>query len=165
MKDGAPLTFLIVWAVRLPFKKLSLREGGAGGKGLKIKFVPKRIAVMGSAYERRSEESFGVAGRRFGFQGCLLSSAPGALATDRLEGRGRGHHRMQCQKAAAPRAGQGRAQPPPPASLPLVPGRRDSPKSESSSVRAPAHPASGNPRGARGLCAREDARPPAFSAP
>ena len=50
VKDGAPLTFLIVWAVRSPFKKLSLREGGAGGKGLKIKFVPKRIAVMGSAH-------------------------------------------------------------------------------------------------------------------
>ena len=47
MKDGAPLTFLIVWAVRSPFKKLSLREGGAGGKGLKIKFVPKRMVVMG----------------------------------------------------------------------------------------------------------------------
>ena len=79
--------------------------------------------MMGSARERRrSEESFGVAGRQLGFQGCLLSSAPGALATDRLEGRGRGQRRMQCQKAAAPGAGQRRAQPPPPASLPLVPG-------------------------------------------
>lgn len=44
-----------------------------------------------------------------GFQGCLLSSAPGALATDRLEGRGRGHHRMQCQEGSSSRGGAARS--------------------------------------------------------
>lgn len=61
---------------------------------------------MGSAHERgRSEEPFGVVGRRVGFQVCLLSSAPAGLATDRLEGRGRGHHRMQCQEGSSSRGG------------------------------------------------------------
>ena len=102
MNDGAPLTFLIVWAVKSTLKKPSLQVGW--GKGLKVS--PKRVVVMGSAYERgRSEEPVGVVGRRVGFQVCLLSSAPAALATDRLEGRGRGHHRMQCQEGSSSRGG------------------------------------------------------------
>lgn len=62
MKDGAPLTFLIVWAVRSPFKKLSLREGRAWGKGLKIKFVPKRMVVMGSATKEGAKNPLGWQG-------------------------------------------------------------------------------------------------------
>lgn len=82
-----------------------------------------------------------------------LSSAPKALATDWLEGRGHGHHRMQCQEGSSSRGGaeQGRAGPGRAAhsSRPRLPYRRwpraqNSPKSgSSSSVRAPSHPAVG----------------------
>ena len=116
---------------------------------------------MGSGHERgRGEEPFSVGQRVGSHEGVCsaewytwgkLSSAPGAHATDLLEGRGPGHHRMLCQEGSSSGGGVGRggaAQLLPPASLPpLAPGHRNSPKSRSSSVRAPAHPVPGSTLG------------------
>ena len=73
---------------------------------------------MGSGHERgRGEEPFSVGQRVGSHEGVCsaewytwgkLSSAPGAHATDLLEGRGPGHHRMLCQEGSSSGGGAGR---------------------------------------------------------
>lgn len=111
---------------------------------------------MGSAQERgRGAEPFGI-GQRAGFQGCLPSGEvyrgqaqlSARSPCDRLEGRGCGHHRMQCQEGSGSRGGAGPRSAAAPG-LPTASGSRaqELTKSRSSSVRAPAHPSPGSTLG------------------
>ena len=62
MKDGAPLTFLILGQLGRHSRNFHCERAGPGGKGLKIKFVPKRIVVMGSATKEGAKNPLGWQG-------------------------------------------------------------------------------------------------------
>lgn len=104
---------------------------------------------MGSAHEGIGQRAgFLVCLRSGGANGASSAQPPEPTTRTGLEGRGRGHHRMQCQEGSSSRGGAG------PRSaaargLPTASGSRaqELPKSWSSSLRAPAHPSPGSTLG------------------